>query len=95
MQKYCKRTECIRYDIYKSDQCKCTDIRTMNTCMSGGYFMCDHGSADDVDMTVSRLKCCGNCRHMDILVDEGGVCIYDEKTPCMRNGYCDNWEFNK
>jgi len=41
-------------------------------------------------------KCCGNCLHMDIIVDNGGVCCFGSKyTPCDRDGWYDDWELNK
>jgi hypothetical protein len=41
------------------------------------------------------LKCCGNCHYMDILIDKGGVCTFEEEISCDRNGYCNDWKLNK
>lgn len=50
---------------------------------------------DAVLAEVRALQCCGNCYYMDIIVDKGGVCTFNnEEISCDRNGYCDDWKLN-
>lgn len=39
------------------------------------------------------LKCCGNCRRYDIILDEGGVCFSDDgKYPVEHDAVCYSWQ---
>lgn len=61
---------------------------------------------DDKDKKIAKLtkqleslKMCGNCKYMDIFMDDGSVCLHGiyglYGVPTDKTGYCNNWELDK